>query len=59
VSDRWPAARAAAFLVPGCNAPHKIVEFVLPAASVLRLQSSGAIGPAVKVTVSRSPDGAN
>jgi len=40
---------------PGCNAPHKIVEFVLPAATRLTLQLSGDSAKAVKVAVSRSP----
>jgi hypothetical protein len=40
---------------PDCNAPHKIVEFVLPAGTPLTLQFSGAASPAVKVTVTRSP----
>jgi hypothetical protein len=40
---------------PGCNAPHKIVEFVLPARVALQLQFSGATRPIVRVTVTRSP----
>jgi len=40
---------------PGCNAPHKIVEFLLPAASPITLQFSGSSVPAVKVTVTRAP----
>jgi hypothetical protein len=39
---------------PGCNAPHKIVEFVLPAGTPLTLQLSGAASPAAKLTVTRS-----
>jgi hypothetical protein len=41
----------------GCNAPHKIVEFVLPARTPITLQFSGGRSPAVKVTVTRSPTG--
>ena len=40
---------------PGCNAPHKIVEFVLPAGVPLTLQFSGATSQTLKVTVTRSP----
>lgn len=40
---------------PGCNAPHKIVEFVLPARAPITLQFSGSSAPTVKVTVTRSP----
>jgi hypothetical protein len=40
---------------PGCQAPHKIVEFVLPAGVALQLQISGAADPVVRVTVTRSP----
>jgi hypothetical protein len=39
----------------GCNAPRKIVEFVLPARTPITLQFSGGRTPAVKVTVTRSP----
>ena len=39
---------------PGCNAPHKIVEFVLPPGSLITLQFSGSSVPIVKVTVTRS-----
>jgi hypothetical protein len=42
---------------PGCNAPHKIVEFLLPAGSPITLQFSGSSVPVVKVTVTRSPGG--
>jgi hypothetical protein len=40
---------------PGCQAPHKIVEFVLPAGVALQLQISGAADPVVRVAVTRSP----
>jgi hypothetical protein len=40
---------------PGCDAPHKIVEFVLPAQVPVTLQFSGGSVAAVKVTVTRSP----
>jgi len=40
---------------PGCNAPHKIVEFALPAGVPLVLQLSGAASPTVRVTVTRAP----
>ena len=40
---------------PGCNAPHKIVEFLLSAGKPITVQFSGSIVPAVKVTVTRSP----
>jgi hypothetical protein len=40
---------------PGCNAPHKIVEFALPAGTPVTLQFSGGDVATVKVTVSRSP----
>lgn len=39
---------------PGCNAPHKIVEFPLPAGSPITLQFSGSTNPTVKVAVTRS-----
>ena len=39
----------------GCNAPHKIVEFVLPAGVALTLQLSAAAAPAVRIAVSRAP----
>jgi hypothetical protein len=40
---------------PGCNAPHKIVEFQLPAGMPVMLQFSGGEVATVKVTISRSP----
>ena len=40
---------------PGCNAPHKIVEFLLPARIPITLQFSGGRVSSVKVTVTRSP----
>jgi hypothetical protein len=39
---------------PGCNAPHKVVEFALPSATPVILQFSGEV-PTVKVTVTRPP----
>jgi len=39
----------------GCNAPHKIVEFLLPARKPITLQFSGGRVSTVKVTVTRSP----
>jgi hypothetical protein len=39
----------------GCSAPHKIVEFELPAATPLVLQFSGGVTPAVLVTVTAAP----
>ena len=41
---------------PGCNAPHKIVEFLLPARIPITLQFSGARVSTVKATVTRAPD---
>jgi hypothetical protein len=41
----------------GCNAPHKIVEFILPAATPLALQFSVSSVPVVNVTVTRAPGG--
>jgi hypothetical protein len=38
----------------GCNAPHKVVEFALPAGPLL-LEFSASITPSLKVTVSRAP----
>ena len=40
---------------PGCNAPHKIVEFLLPAGKPITLQFSGGRVSTVKVSVTRSP----
>jgi hypothetical protein len=40
---------------PGCNAPHKIVEFALPAGKPVLLEFSASVTPSIKVTVSRSP----
>jgi len=40
---------------PGCKAPHKIVEFLLPARIPITLQFSGGRVPTVKLTVTRSP----
>jgi hypothetical protein len=39
----------------GCNAPHKIVEFVFPADTPLTLQFSGAGGSTVRVAVLQAP----
>jgi len=38
-----------------CNAPHKIVEFFLPAGTPITLQFSGGSIPAVKITVTHGP----
>jgi hypothetical protein len=40
---------------PGCDAPHKIVEFVLPAGTPLTLQFSAGSQGTLKVSVTRSP----
>jgi hypothetical protein len=40
---------------PGCSAPHKIVEFALPAGKPLILEFSASVTPSLKVTISRSP----
>jgi hypothetical protein len=40
---------------PGCSAPHKIVEFVLPAGEVLTVQISSGAAPGVKLSVTRAP----
>lgn len=40
---------------PGCNAPHKLVEFSLPAGKPVLLEFSASVTPALKVTVTRSP----
>lgn len=42
----------------GCNAPHKIVEFVLPMGVQLTLQFSNALNQDVKVTITPSPEAA-
>lgn len=39
----------------GCNAPHKIVEFLLPARIPITLQFSDGRTSSMKVTVTRSP----
>lgn len=40
---------------PGCNAPHKIVEFELPADKPVILEFSASVTPSLKVTVTRAP----
>jgi hypothetical protein len=40
---------------PGCDAPHKIVEFTLPAGTPLMLQFSGGSSATLKIAVTRSP----
>jgi hypothetical protein len=40
---------------PGCSAPHKVVEFALPAGKAVILEFSASVTPSIKVTVSRSP----
>lgn len=40
---------------PGCSAPHKIVEFTLPAGRSLTVQLSGDSAPTVKFAVTRAP----
>ncbi len=40
---------------PGCSAPHKIVEFVLPAGTSLTLQISGGSVPTARIAVTRPP----
>ena len=40
---------------PGCSAPHKIVEFLLPPGKPITLQFSGGRVSTVKVSVTRSP----
>lgn len=40
---------------PGCNAPHKIVEFLLPTKASITLQFSGGTTATLKVTVTRAP----
>jgi hypothetical protein len=39
----------------GCAAPHKIVEFMLPANTPLTLQFSGGITPTLTLAVTRAP----
>jgi len=39
----------------GCDAPHKVVEFVLPAATRLTLQFSGDASSTVRVAISHAP----
>jgi hypothetical protein len=43
--------------MPGCQAPHKVVQYELPAAKDLLIQLSGATNPDVRVTVTRTPRG--
>jgi hypothetical protein len=38
-----------------CSAPHKIVEFELPAGTALTLQFSGGVVSTIRVTVTRAP----
>jgi hypothetical protein len=40
----------------GCNAPHKIVEFPLPAGSPITLQFSAASVATARLAITRSPD---
>jgi hypothetical protein len=40
---------------PGCSAPHKIVEYDLPAAKPLLLQFSGSTSTSTRVTITRAP----
>ena len=40
----------------GCNAPHKIVAYELPAAKHLVLQFSGATSASVRVAITRVPE---
>jgi len=40
---------------PGCSAPHKVVEFALPAEKPVILEFSASVTPSLKVTVTRSP----
>ena len=42
---------------PGCSAPHKIVEFVLPAGKDLFLQFSNGVNQTVRVTITPSAPG--
>jgi hypothetical protein len=39
----------------GCNAPHKVVEFALPAGTPVTLQFSESEGSTITVTLTRSP----
>ncbi len=43
----------------GCNAPHKIVQFNLPASGELVLQLSGSLKDRVRVTLTRAPAAAH
>lgn len=40
---------------PGCSAPHKVVEFALPASTPLTIQFSGGVVSLMKVTLTRAP----
>jgi hypothetical protein len=40
---------------PGCTAPHKMVEFLLPANTPLTLQFSGGTSPTLRLAVTRAP----
>jgi hypothetical protein len=40
---------------PGCTAPHKIVEFTLPAHQLLLLQFSGGSAARLRLTVTHAP----
>ncbi len=40
---------------PGCSAPHKVVEFALPASTPLTIQFSGAVVSLMRVTLTRAP----
>jgi hypothetical protein len=42
----------------GCSAPHKVVEFVLPAATRLTLQFSGDASSRLRIAISRAPSSA-
>lgn len=43
----------------GCNAPHKIVEFVLPMGVQLTLQISNAASATARISITPSPDKAH
>ena len=43
----------------GCNAPHKIVEFVLPMGVRLTLQISNAASAEARISITPSPDAAH